>query len=51
MKFPQPLARGRLVQRYKRFFADVVMVGLPIAFILWPRGAAQGAVMPATAES
>lgn len=25
MKFPQPLARGRLVQRYKRFFADVVL--------------------------
>jgi sugar fermentation stimulation protein A len=25
MDFPQPLARGRLVQRYKRFFADVVL--------------------------
>lgn len=25
MKFTQPLARGRLVQRYKRFFADVVL--------------------------
>jgi sugar fermentation stimulation protein A len=25
MNFPQPLERGRLVQRYKRFFADVVM--------------------------
>jgi sugar fermentation stimulation protein A len=25
MRFPQPLARGRLVQRYKRFFADVVL--------------------------
>lgn len=25
MKFPQPLERGRLVQRYKRFFADIVM--------------------------
>jgi sugar fermentation stimulation protein A len=23
MQLPQPLARGRLVQRYKRFFADV----------------------------
>src|SRR5215472_11830267 len=23
MRFPRPLARGRLVQRYKRFFADV----------------------------
>ena len=23
MKFPKPLQRGRLVQRYKRFFADV----------------------------
>jgi sugar fermentation stimulation protein A len=25
MDFPQPLARGVLVQRYKRFFADVVL--------------------------
>lgn len=25
MKFPQPLERGVLVQRYKRFFADVVL--------------------------
>ena len=25
MKFPRPLERGRLVQRYKRFFADVVL--------------------------
>lgn len=25
MEFPQPLERGRLVQRYKRFFADVLM--------------------------
>ncbi|RAK58470.1 DNA/RNA nuclease SfsA [Phenylobacterium hankyongense] len=25
MDFPQPLARGRLLQRYKRFFADVVL--------------------------
>ncbi|MCC7268105.1 MAG: DNA/RNA nuclease SfsA [Caulobacteraceae bacterium] len=25
MKFPQPLIRGRLVQRYKRFFADCVL--------------------------
>jgi len=25
MEFPSPLIRGRLVQRYKRFFADVVL--------------------------
>jgi sugar fermentation stimulation protein A len=25
MNFPQPLERGRLVQRYKRFFADVLL--------------------------
>ncbi len=25
MRFPQPLERGRLVSRYKRFFADVVL--------------------------
>ena len=25
MNFPSPLARGRLVQRYKRFFADVIL--------------------------
>ena len=25
MDFPQPLVRGRLTQRYKRFFADVVL--------------------------
>lgn len=27
MKFPQPLVRGALVSRYKRFFADVALAG------------------------
>lgn len=27
MRLPQPMARGRLVTRYKRFFADVVLDG------------------------
>ena len=27
MRFPSPLRRGRLVQRYKRFFADVALEG------------------------
>ena len=32
-------------------FAHVVLVGLPIAFILWPRGAAPGAGGPAASPS
>ena len=30
-------------------FSHIFMVGLPIAFILWPRGADQGAAVPAAA--
>ena len=31
MDFPQPLVRGTLVSRYKRFFADVVLEdGTPV---------------------
>jgi hypothetical protein len=35
----------------RAIFAHVVMVGLPIAFILWPRGAVRSVAIPATAGS
>lgn len=47
MEFPQPLARGRLVRRYKRFLADVILdeVGPVTAHVANP-GAMLGLVDP-----
>jgi sugar fermentation stimulation protein A len=49
MRFPRPLVRGRLVQRYKRFFADVELDegGLVTAHVANP-GAMLGLKEPGT---
>jgi hypothetical protein len=51
LRWPEVHPQTALAPVARAIFAHVVMVGLPIAFILWPRGVAQGAIMPATAES
>ena len=50
MRFPSPLVRGRLVERYKRFFADVELDdgGLVTAHVANP-GAMLGLKAPGTA--
>lgn len=51
LRWPEVHPQVALGPVLRAIFAHVVTVGLPIAFILWPRGAARGAAMPATAES
>jgi sugar fermentation stimulation protein A len=47
MDFPQPLSRGTLVSRYKRFFADVVLAdGTPVTAHCPNPGAMLGLNMP-----
>lgn len=47
LRWPQVHPVSNLAPVARAIFAHVVMVGLPIAFLLWPRGAAP--LVPATA--
>ena len=51
LRWPEVHPQMALAPVARAIFAHVVMVGLPIAFILWPRGAVRGVAMPATAGS
>ena len=51
MRWPEVHPQTALAPVARAVFAHVVMVGLPIAFILWPRGAARSVPIPATAGS
>lgn len=51
LRWPEVHPQTGLAPVARAIFAHVVMVGLPIAFILWPRGAARSVAIPATAGS